>query len=77
MDRQKRDIADARSEERLAVPATLDFNAIPALSMELRHKLAKVRPQSIGHASRIEGMTPAAIACLIGAIRKHRASEAA
>jgi tRNA uridine 5-carboxymethylaminomethyl modification enzyme len=77
MDRQKRDIADARSEERLAVPATFDFDAIPALSMELRHKLAKVRPQSIGHASRIEGMTPAAIACLIGAIRKHRASEAA
>jgi tRNA uridine 5-carboxymethylaminomethyl modification enzyme len=77
MDRQTREIAEARAEERLLIPATLDFNAIPALSMELRLKLAKVRPQSIGHASRIEGMTPAAIACLIGAIRKQRSAAAA
>jgi tRNA uridine 5-carboxymethylaminomethyl modification enzyme len=74
MDRQHRDIHQARAEEHLVIPAGLDFHAIPALSMELRLKLAKVRPKSIGHAGRIEGMTPAAIACLIGAIKKLRAA---
>jgi tRNA uridine 5-carboxymethylaminomethyl modification enzyme len=74
MDRQRRDIQQARAEEGLAIPVSLDFHAIPALSMELRLKLAKVQPRSIGHAGRIEGMTPAAIACLIGAIKKHRAA---
>jgi tRNA uridine 5-carboxymethylaminomethyl modification enzyme len=77
MDRQHRDIEQARSEENLAIPMTLDFHAIPALSMELRLKLAKVAPKSIGHATRVEGMTPAAIACLIGAIKKHRRADAA
>jgi tRNA uridine 5-carboxymethylaminomethyl modification enzyme len=77
MDRQHRDIAQARSEESLTIPAGLDYHAIPALSMELRLKLARVKPVSIGHAGRIEGMTPAAIACLIGAIKKYRRSDAA
>jgi tRNA uridine 5-carboxymethylaminomethyl modification enzyme len=44
--------------------------------MELRQKLARVAPQNIGQAGRIEGMTPAAIACLIGAIRKSRRTSA-
>jgi tRNA uridine 5-carboxymethylaminomethyl modification enzyme len=74
MDRQHRDIEQARSEENLSIPAGLDFHAIPALSMELRLKLSKVAPKSIGHAARVEGMTPAAIACLIGAIKKQRAA---
>ena len=77
MDRQHREIAQARSEEELAIPDTLDFHAIPALSMELRLKLSRVQPRSIGHAARVEGMTPAAIACLIGAIKKHRKADAA
>jgi tRNA uridine 5-carboxymethylaminomethyl modification enzyme len=77
MDRQHRDIEQARSEENLAIPAGLDFHTIPALSMELRLKLSKVAPKSIGHAARVEGMTPAAIACLIGAIKKHRRADAA
>jgi tRNA uridine 5-carboxymethylaminomethyl modification enzyme len=77
MDRQQRDIVQARSDEALAIPPDLDFHAIPALSMELRLKLSRVRPKSIGHAARVEGVTPAAIACLIGAIRKHRRAHAA
>ncbi len=77
MDRQHRDVAQARSEENLSLPADLDFHAIPGLSMELRLKLSRVTPKSIGHAARIEGMTPAAVACLIGAIKKHRRTDAA
>lgn len=77
MDRQQRDIADACAEERLAIPSQTDFHAIPGLSMELRQKLARIAPQTIGHAARIEGMTPAAIACLIGVIRKGQRKPAA
>jgi tRNA uridine 5-carboxymethylaminomethyl modification enzyme len=77
MDRQHREVAQARSEENLLIPSDLDFHAIPALSMELRLKLSRVTPKSIGHAARIEGMTPAAVACLIGAIKKHKRSDAA
>lgn len=77
LDRQHREVAQARSEENLFIPIDLDYHAIPALSMELRLKLSRVTPKSIGHAARIEGMTPAAVACLIGAIKKHRRSDAA
>jgi tRNA uridine 5-carboxymethylaminomethyl modification enzyme len=77
MDRQHKEVAKARSEENLLIPTDLDFHAIPALSMELRLKLSRITPKSIGHAARVEGMTPAAVACLIGAIKKHRRSDAA
>jgi tRNA uridine 5-carboxymethylaminomethyl modification enzyme len=77
MDRQHKEVAQARSEENLLIPSDLDFHAIPALSMELRLKLSRVTPKSIGHAARVEGMTPAAVACLIGAIKKHRRPDAA
>ncbi len=71
MDRQSRDIVQARNEENMLIPSQLNFNALPGLSMELRQKLSRVTPKSIGHATRIEGMTPAAVAILIGAIKKH------
>jgi tRNA uridine 5-carboxymethylaminomethyl modification enzyme len=77
MDRQQRDISQARDEENLAIPLGLIFTTIPGLSIELQQKLTRVTPRSIGHASRIEGMTPAAIACLIGAIKKFRTATAA
>ncbi len=77
MDRQHRDIAQARDEENLTIPHGLDFNSLPGLSIELRQKLLRVTPKSIGHAARIEGMTPAAVAVLIGAIKKYRTSDAA
>ncbi len=72
MDRQKREIAEARAETALAIPSGLPFHDLPGLSMELRHKLARIAPRTIGQAGRIDGMTPAAIACLIAAIRKFR-----
>lgn len=77
MDRQTRDITQARDEENLLIPQGLNFDAIPGLSIELRQKLSRVTPKSIGHAARIEGMTPAAVAVLIGAIKKHKTAAAA
>ena len=76
-DRQQREIAEARRENNLAIPHDLDYAAIPGLSMELRQKLTRVGPATLGHAMRIDGMTPAAIANLIGWIKRHSTSEAA
>ncbi len=76
-DRQTREIAQARAEENLAIPQDMGFSDIPGLSIELRQKMQRVAPKSIGHAARIEGMTPAAVAVLIGAIKKYRAVRVA
>jgi tRNA uridine 5-carboxymethylaminomethyl modification enzyme len=76
-DRQTREIAQARAEENLAIPKGMGFSDIPGLSIELRQKMQRVVPKSIGHAARIEGMTPAAVAVLIGAIKKYRTPDAA
>ncbi|HEX5777565.1 MAG TPA: tRNA uridine-5-carboxymethylaminomethyl(34) synthesis enzyme MnmG, partial [Xanthobacteraceae bacterium] len=60
--RQAEDVERFRRDEALPLPDALDYVSIPGLSMELRQKLAAVRPRTIGQADRIEGMTPAALA---------------
>ena len=52
-----------RLEERL-IPEGLDYRAVPGLSTEIRERLIEVRPRSLGQASRIPGVTPAAISIL-------------
>jgi len=64
LERQREDAERFRRDEAMALPSSIDFNAIPGLSNELRTKLAAVRPQTLGHANRIEGMTPAALGLL-------------
>ena len=77
MDRQTSEIALLRKDEALALPTDLDYAAIPSLSMELRQKLARAKPATLGQASRIEGMTPAGLACLLGTIKKGSAAKVA
>ncbi|BBF94571.1 tRNA uridine-5-carboxymethylaminomethyl(34) synthesis enzyme MnmG [Blastochloris tepida] len=64
LDRQAADIAAFRRDEALTLPADLDYAGIPGLSVELRQRLSRVRPHTVGQAGRIEGMTPAALALL-------------
>jgi tRNA uridine 5-carboxymethylaminomethyl modification enzyme len=64
LDRQREDAERFRRDEAMNLPETMDFNAIPGLSNELRTKLQTVRPRTLGHANRIEGMTPAALGLL-------------
>ncbi|MDF2231186.1 tRNA uridine-5-carboxymethylaminomethyl(34) synthesis enzyme MnmG [Albimonas sp. CAU 1670] len=64
-ERQARDIAELRREEAQTLPETLDFGAIAGLSNELRTKLERIRPTTLGQAGRIEGMTPAALTLLL------------
>ena len=57
-------------EEALAIPAALDFDAIPGLSNEMRQRLALARPATLGGAGRLPGITPAAIAALAVHLRR-------
>ncbi|MDF1610505.1 tRNA uridine-5-carboxymethylaminomethyl(34) synthesis enzyme MnmG [Hoeflea sp. YIM 152468] len=74
LDRQKQDIDQRRQEEARLIPDDFDYDSLSGLSRELKIKLEAVRPPSIGHAERIEGMTPAAIALLLANLRKITAS---
>lgn len=76
LQRQTADIDALRREERLALPASLDYSAMPSLSAELRQKLAAVRPSTLGQASRIDGMTPAALAVILSQVKRRDRSVA-
>ena len=70
LDRQAADIAAFRRDEGLAIPAEVDFLALPGLSTEIRTRLARVRPATLGQAGRIEGMTPTAMTLLAAHVRQ-------
>ena len=70
LNRQAADIAGFRRDESLAIPASVDYHAMPGLSAEIRQKLSTVRPMTMGQASRIEGVTPAALTLLAARIRR-------
>ena len=75
--RQEADIAALKREESLALPSGLDYAAMPSLSAELRQKLLAVTPATLGQASRIDGMTPAALAVILGHVRRRDRQSAA
>lgn len=58
-------VESVRRSESLRLPSGLDFDAVPGLSTEIRGRLAEVRPETLGQASRIFGVTPAAVANLM------------
>ncbi|MBV8189611.1 MAG: tRNA uridine-5-carboxymethylaminomethyl(34) synthesis enzyme MnmG [Alphaproteobacteria bacterium] len=68
--RQRRDIAAYRRDEALALPPDLDYGAIGSLSNEVRQKLQAHRPTTLGQASRISGVTPAALVALLKFVRR-------
>jgi tRNA uridine 5-carboxymethylaminomethyl modification enzyme len=73
LDRQQAEVDAFRRDEALALPAELDYAAVPGLSNECRQKLAAVQPQTLGQASRIEGVTPGAITALLAHVRRKAA----
>ena len=70
--KQQDDVARASSYEHLKLPEDLDYGLVTALSFEARQKLNKHRPETLGQASRISGITPAAISLLLIHLRKGR-----
>ena len=74
--RQARDVESLRRDEAHSIPADFDYSSLNGLSNELRHKLAKVRPQTLGQAGRVEGMTPAALTLILAKLRQSMRKQA-
>ena len=70
LDRQAQDVESYRRDESFELAEDLDYAAITGLSNEARHKLQTARPRTIGHAGKIDGMTPAALTLLVAHVKR-------
>jgi tRNA uridine 5-carboxymethylaminomethyl modification enzyme len=80
LSRQAADVESYRRDESLVLGDDIDYGVLPGLSNEVRQKLQLHRPRTIGQASRIDGVTPAALTLLVAHMRRPRrklASESA
>ncbi len=75
LDRQDADIVAFRRDEARALPVGLDYGAVTGLSNEVRQKLERIRPATLGQASRIEGMTPAALTLILAHVKGQKAEK--
>lgn len=73
--RQLREIERYKNMEKIKVPAHFDYSLVHGLSNELKQKLSAVKPASLGQASRIDGMTPAAISVLMIALKAYEKQD--
>jgi tRNA uridine 5-carboxymethylaminomethyl modification enzyme len=76
IDRQEEDIKKLKRQEDTPLPEDFDYQQMQGLSNELKQKLQKVRPENISRATRIPGMTPAAISLLVIYLKKYQAVRA-
>jgi len=77
IDRQKKDVESLKKDEDQAIPADLDYTSVDSLSNELKIKLSRARPANLLQASRIDGMTPAALALILARIKRHAQKKSA
>ncbi len=64
LDQQKRSMEKMKKAERRAIPEWFDYGSVSGLSTEMKQVLSRVRPQTLGQASRIAGVTPAAVSLI-------------
>ncbi|MDP1625956.1 tRNA uridine-5-carboxymethylaminomethyl(34) synthesis enzyme MnmG [Parvibaculum sp.] len=74
LDRQDADIRAFRRDEGLRLPAEIDYASVLGLSHEVRQKLAKARPATLGQAARVDGVTPAALTTLMIHVKQKRSA---
>lgn len=72
IDKQNREVERAASYESLRLPDEIDYAQVTALSFEARQRLSQHRPETLGHASRLSGITPAAVSLLLVHLKKGR-----
>ncbi|UES42348.1 tRNA uridine-5-carboxymethylaminomethyl(34) synthesis enzyme MnmG [Roseibium aggregatum] len=77
LDRQMADIEALKRDEALSIPDGFDYEAIIGLSNEVRQKLIDVRPATLGQASRMDGMTPAALTLILSHLKRQSQKGAA
>lgn len=75
--RQASDVTAVRKDENLKIPVEFSFEGISGLSKELQNKLNATRPETLGQAGRIDGMTPAALTLLLGRIKQFNSVKSA
>lgn len=73
--RQAKDVEALKRDEAHQIPKVFDFAPIVGLSNELKSKLNQIRPETLGQAGRIDGMTPAAMTLILASIKKSASSE--
>jgi len=71
IERQQEEVTRSETQETLGLPSAFDYGAVPGLSIEVRQKLSQYQPETIGQASRIQGVTPAAISLLLVHLKRH------
>jgi tRNA uridine 5-carboxymethylaminomethyl modification enzyme len=71
--RQEAEVARLRGDEAVRLPRNLDFAAVPGLSNEMVERLSQARPSTLGAASRVRGVTPAALAAILVHARRRAA----
>jgi tRNA uridine 5-carboxymethylaminomethyl modification enzyme len=74
IERQRDEVEKSLAHETLILPGDIDYAEVHGLSFEVRQKLAQVRPQTLGQASRLQGMTPAAISLLLVHLKRRKAA---
>lgn len=75
IDRQMRQVEQFKKMEKRRIPEDFDYDLVPSLRLEARQKLKKIRPSSIGQASRIAGVSPADVSVLLVWIKKEKAEK--
>jgi len=75
MDRQVSDIQATQRDESRIIPQAFDFKSLPGLSNELKLKLTAANPANLAQASKVDGMTPAALALILALLRKEDATQ--
>ena len=75
IDRQLEEVAKSRANETLRLPSDLDYGEVHGLSIEVRQKLNLHKPETLGQASRVQGVTPAAISLLLVHLKRHSPRE--
>ncbi len=75
IDRQQEEVAKSAQQEATVLPADLDYSAVRGLSKEVQQKLERHRPETIGQASRIQGVTPAAISLLLVWLKRRELAD--
>lgn len=74
INRQLQQVEKFKKLETKSIPTWFDYDTVPGFSREVREKLKRVKPSSIGQASRISGVTPAAVSLLLVALHRHRSN---
>jgi tRNA uridine 5-carboxymethylaminomethyl modification enzyme len=73
--RQREEVTRQLAQETLALPTDLDYGSVRGLSKEVLQKLTQQRPETIGQAARIQGITPAAISLLLVHLKRRALAE--